>query len=162
MLKDKLCRLTVLAKTRMLVESITLLTWEIGVSKWCRRGFLYWHSCCRGTAQRVKQGAELPLWRMRTSYLLPFGRQVTSITWPKLAAACQHKTRKRLQPLLCTLQGAVQRLKQGAELLSRRLDQDDQYYSAAAELQKHWKLKVSAAAIATLLAFHAHHLTKWT
>jgi hypothetical protein len=86
---------------------------------------------------------------MRTSYLLLFGRQVTSITRPKLAAACQHKTRKRLQSLSCELQGAVQRLKQGAELLSRRLDQDDQYYSAAAELQKHWKLKVSAAAIGT-------------
>ena len=86
---------------------------------------------------------------MRTALLLLFGRQVTSITWPKLAAACQHKTQKRLQSLLCTLQGAAQRLKQGAELLSRRLDQDDQYYSAAAELQKHWKLKVSAAAIGT-------------
>lgn len=81
--------------------------------------------------------------------LLFFGRQVTSMTWPKLAASCQHKTQKRLQSLLCTLQGAAQRLKQSAELLSRRLDQDDQYYSAAAELQKHWKLKVSAAAIST-------------
>ena len=40
-------------------------------------------------------------------------------------------------------QGAAERLKQGAELLSKRLEQDDNYYLAAAELQKHWKLRVS-------------------
>ncbi len=43
----------------------------------------------------------------------------------------------------CHAQGAAARLKQGAELLTKRLEQDDSYFSAAAELQKHWKLKVS-------------------
>ena len=42
-----------------------------------------------------------------------------------------------------TAQGTAARLVQGAELLSKRLEQDDRYFSAAAELQKHWKLKVS-------------------
>ncbi len=42
----------------------------------------------------------------------------------------------------CHAQGAAERLKQGAELLSKRLEQDDSYFLAAAELQKHWKLKV--------------------
>ena len=43
-------------------------------------------------------------------------------------------------------QGAAERLRRGAELLAKRLDQDDRYYAAAAELQKRWKLKVLAAA----------------
>ena len=43
----------------------------------------------------------------------------------------------------CHGQGAAARLKQGAELLTKRLEQDDGYFSTAAELQKHWKLKVS-------------------
>ena len=41
-------------------------------------------------------------------------------------------------------QGAAERLQRGAELLAKRLDQDDRYYAAAAELQKRWKLKVLA------------------
>ena len=41
-------------------------------------------------------------------------------------------------------QGAAERLRRGAELLAKRLDQDDRYYAAAAELQKRWKLKVLA------------------
>ncbi len=44
---------------------------------------------------------------------------------------------------ICRAQGAAARLKQGAEPLTKRLEQDDSYFSAAAELQKHWKLKVS-------------------
>ena len=39
-------------------------------------------------------------------------------------------------------QGAAERLRRGAELLAKRLNQDDRYYAAAAELQKRWKLKV--------------------
>ena len=39
-------------------------------------------------------------------------------------------------------QGAAERLQRGAELLSQKLEQDDRYYSAAAQLQRHWKLKV--------------------
>ena len=42
-------------------------------------------------------------------------------------------------------QGAAERLQRGAELLEKRLDQDDKYYAASAELQKRWKLKVLAA-----------------
>lgn len=42
-------------------------------------------------------------------------------------------------------QGAAERLQRGAELLAKRLDQDDRYYAAAAELQKRWKLKVLAS-----------------
>ena len=41
-------------------------------------------------------------------------------------------------------QGAAERLQRGAELLAKRLDQDDRYYATAAELQKRWKLKVLA------------------
>lgn len=45
-----------------------------------------------------------------------------------------------------TAQGAAARLGQGAELLSKRLKQDDRYLFAAAELQKHWKVKVRRVA----------------
>ena len=48
-------------------------------------------------------------------------------------------------------QGAAERLQRGAELLAKRLEQDDRYYAAAAELQKRWKLKVLAA-VSSLIA----------
>lgn len=54
-------------------------------------------------------------------------------------------------------QGAAERLQRGAELLDKRLEQDDRYYAAAAELQKCWKLKVLATVSMPHSPTRMHH-----
>ncbi|CAK0782778.1 hypothetical protein CVIRNUC_005973 [Coccomyxa viridis] len=66
----------------------------------------------------------------------------------------QAQNRERMLALSAkqtALQGAAERLQRGAELLAKRLDQDDRYYAAAAELQKRWKLKAGPSGHAALL-----------